>query len=269
MSLDETLDSNQMSATVQPHGLGNRGGVITALVAVVLAALAFAVSLGLPIRNNSVSLYEAPSDLAAFIEKIQASTVTVECGDTQGSGWVIDLGGPGPDADQESIDLDREYPTEVVTNHHVIEECTANDSTVSVTSMSETFDAIVYSWDEENDLALIGIRQSPPALELSDEPSPGWWAMSLGTPYGLAGTVSIGNIMNVASGDVISTAPINSGNSGGPLVNSRGEVIGTNAWVRIGDDHPQDWNVAVGLNKLCAEIVDCAGKPYWPKDGKK
>lgn len=266
MSLDETVEpAAAISATERNH----RAALVTAITAIVLAAASFALSSGLPLRNSNGDLYRAPDDLASFIEKVQASTVTVECGDTQGSGWVIDLGSPGPNADKQSAALDRLFPTEVITNHHVIKDCMDEDSPLSVTSKSEEFLAVLYSWDEQNDLALIGIRQSPPALQLSKRPQPGWWAMSLGTPYGLAGTVSIGNIMNVDSGDVISTAPINSGNSGGPLLNARGEVMGTNTWVLVGDDSPQDWNVAVGLNKMCAEIVDCGNEPYWPTKSKK
>ena len=87
--------------------------------------------------------------------------------------------------------------------------------------------------------------------------------MAVGTPYGLEGSVSIGNVMNLDGTDVIATTPLNSGNSGGPMVNSLGEVIGTNTWVRVGTDEPQDWNVAVAHTALCDELVDCAGATGW------
>ena len=63
--------------------------------------------------------------------------------------------------------------------------------------------------------------------------------------------------MNTESyGDVVSTTPLNSRISGGPLVNSRGEVMGTNSEVLV-EDNAQDWNVARGIPLLCNVIVLC------------
>jgi S1-C subfamily serine protease len=84
--------------------------------------------------------------------------------------------------------------------------------------------------------------------------------MSLGSPFGLENSISIGNIMNLLEGQVISTAPINPGNSGGPLVNSFGQVIGTNTWKLKGAD---GINVAKDVQLLCAELVSC-DEPFWP-----
>jgi len=121
----------------------------------------------------------------------------------------------------------------------------------------EEFDAYLYSWDEENDLALVSITQDVPHLEVSEKPEPGWWAMAVGTPYGLEGSISIGNVMNLEGFEVYATSPLNSGNSGGPMVNSLGQVMGTSTATLIGDDDPQDWNIAMGIPALCVDIVLC------------
>lgn len=209
------------------------------------------------------SLFDPPADLGALLEKVRESTVTIECKGTQGSGWVIDLGSPDPDSDPETLELDRKFPTEVVTNHHVIEDCIDTPRKVTANAGDAAYDAYLYSYDEENDLALVGIKQDVPALELSDRPEPGWWAVAVGTPYGLEGSVSIGNVMNLNGTDIIATTPLNSGNSGGPMVNSHGEVIGTNTWVLTGEDSPQDWNVAVAHMALCQELVTCSDPHAW------
>jgi S1-C subfamily serine protease len=210
------------------------------------------------------ALFDPPENLSALLRKVQASTVTIGCKGDQGSGWVIELGSPGPDADPEAIELDRKFPTEVVTNHHVIESCIDTPRKVTANAGGDTYDAVLFSYDKERDLALVAIKQDVPPLELSMKPEPGWWAVAVGTPYGLEGSVSIGNVMNVDGTDVIATTPLNSGNSGGPMVNSRGDVIGTNTWVRIGDDYPQDWNVAVGHVALCDALVECKESDLWP-----
>lgn len=213
--------------------------------------------------TNSESFYNAPTDLQELLRNVRKSTVTIECKSSQGSGWVIQLGSPDPDSDPEGYEIDQEFPVEVITNDHVIEECHDSPRKVRATANGETYDAILYSYDEENDLALVAIKQDVPALELSPKPEPGWWAVAVGTPYGLEGTVSIGNIMNMEGTDVIATTPLNSGNSGGPLINSMGQVIGTNSWVLTGDDDPQDWNVAVAHRALCKELVDCGVNRGW------
>jgi len=212
---------------------------------------------------GEADLYAAPKDLATLLSTVQESIVTIECGDMQGSGWVLELQGPGPDADEASIALDREFPTEVITNDHVIEECHDTPRKVRATARGETYDAVLYSFDTKNDLALIAIKQTVPALSLSASPEPGWWATAIGTPYGLEGSVSLGNVMNLDGNDVITTTPLNSGNSGGPLVNSRGEVVGTNTWSLIGKDEPQNWNVAVAHPALCDELVVCPEGDDW------
>jgi len=203
------------------------------------------------------SFFSYPQNIDAIIAKVQASTVTIGCKDFSGSGWVIELG-PPDQGDEEAVALDAKYPTEVITNHHVIEQCTNSPRKVTATAGDTTYDAYLYSWDEDNDLALIGIKQKVPALELSKRPVPGWWTMAIGTPYGLEGSISIGNVINHEENAVISTASLNSGNSGGPLVNSRGQVIGTNSWTYIGEEVAQDWNGSINLPTLCEAIVACA-----------
>ncbi len=213
--------------------------------------------------EGEVDLFAPPEDLKALLEKVQKSTVVIECKRSQGSGWVIDLGSPDPDSDPDSIEVDRRYPYEVITNDHVIEDCHDSPRKVKATADGVTYDAVLYSYDVENDLALVAIKQVVPALDLSDKPEPGWWAAAVGTPYGYEGSVSIGNIMNTDGREVYATTPLNSGNSGGPLINARGEVIGTNTSVLIGDGEPQDWNIAMAHFALCEQLVVCEGPKGW------
>ncbi len=209
---------------------------------------------------SKTDYFHAPPNLAQLIVDVQKSTMVIRCGDSQGSGWVISLGEVVDTADAETKALDKKYPGSVVTNFHVIEDCVDNKGEIVTSNGFKEYESILFSYDEENDLAIISTKLVLAPLAISEEPSPGWWSMSLGSPFGLENSISIGNIMNLLEGQVISTAPINPGNSGGPLVNSFGQVIGTNTWkLRDADGI----NVAKDVQLLCVELVSC-DEPFWP-----
>jgi serine protease Do len=137
----------------------------------------------------------------------------------------------------------------ILTNNHVIEDA----DELQVTFLNgESYVCEVVGQDPRTDVAVIRIKERSksgrpfPALQLgdSDEIKIGDWAIAVGNPFGqtLAGTVTVGVVsakgrsdLNILGADIdlqdfIQTdASINFGNSGGPLVNIRGEVIGINS----------------------------------------
>jgi hypothetical protein len=203
--------------------------------------------------------FHAPSNLSQLITQIQKSTMVVTCGDSQGSGWVISLGEVIDTADAETKQIDKMYPGSVITNYHVIADCVGDRRAVTTSNGAREYEAILFSTDKANDLAIVSTKLVLPALEISKSPSPGWWSMALGSPFGLEKSISIGNVMNVLEKQIVSTAPINPGNSGGPLVNSFGEVMGTNTWKLTGAD---GFNVAKSVSLLCESLVVCTD-PIW------
>lgn len=126
----------------------------------------------------------------------------------------------------------------VVTNFHVIE----NAEEITVTLADETsFVAEVLGQDQKTDIAVLKIDPGDTDLTAvpfgnSDELRVGDWVLAIGNPFGLGGTVTAGivsargrDIGNGPYDDFIQTdASINRGNSGGPLFNTDGEVIGIN-----------------------------------------
>ena len=239
--------------------------IITGLSVVALLAAAFFGNILINRFSDELSktdYFHAPPNLSQLIIDIQKSTMVISCGDSQGSGWVMSLGEVLDSADTETKALDKAYPGSVITNHHVIEECIDSKKLITTSNGGKTYESILFSYDEENDLAIVSTKLVLPPLPVSKKPEPGWWSMSLGSPYGLEKSISIGNIMNVVDDQIISTAPINPGNSGGPLVNSFGEVIGTNTWKRI-DAESDGINVAGSVQLLCDALVSCT-KDFWP-----
>ena len=129
----------------------------------------------------------------------------------------------------------------ILTNLHVVE----NMSRISVKLQSgETLRGEVVGTDEETDIAVIRVKSARdlPAVRLgnSDEAQVGDWVLAIGSPFGLEQTVTAGIISTkerVTRGSsnfqrfLQTDAAINRGNSGGPLVNMRGEVIGINSQI--------------------------------------
>lgn len=160
---------------------------------------------------------------------------------------------------------------EILTNHHVIETPRDSDATeIQVkTSDGRSFKATVLGKDKELDLALIKIDAShlPHArLGDSDAAKVGEWVVAIGNPLGLDHTVTAGilsakgrNIMGGIQSFLQTDAAINLGNSGGPLLNLRGEVIGINTMIR---SDGQNIGFAVPVNKVKRVLADLrAGKP--------
>jgi serine protease Do len=125
----------------------------------------------------------------------------------------------------------------IVTNNHVI----ANAERITVTlSDNSTLEARVVGRDPVSDLALLKLEAKTPlpAAQWGDSTKTrvGDWVLAIGNPFGLGGTVTSGIISATARDihagpydDFLQTdASINRGNSGGPMFNLRGEVIGIN-----------------------------------------
>lgn len=126
----------------------------------------------------------------------------------------------------------------VVTNNHVIEEA---DKIRVTLANDRTFDAVLLGRDPKTDIAVLKIEPEGQKLASvsfgdSDNLRVGDWVLAIGNPFGLGGTVTAGIVSargrDIGSGpydDFIQTdASINRGNSGGPLFNLEGEVIGIN-----------------------------------------
>lgn len=152
----------------------------------------------------------------------------------QGSGFIIDEEG------------------HVVTNNHVI----AQDAEVQVIlNDGSKYQARVKGRDPKTDLALLKIDadQPLPYVELGDSDGArvGDWVLAVGNPFGLGGSVSAG-IVSARGRDINSgpyddylqiDAPINRGNSGGPLFDASGQVVGVNTAIYS----PSGGNVGIGF----------------------
>ena len=134
----------------------------------------------------------------------------------------------------------------ILTNNHVVAQAEAQAGKISVKlSSGKTFLAEVVGLDPDSDVAVLKIDSDEglPFAKIGDvsKVQVGDWVLAIGSPFGLEQTVTSGIISATGRifpefanpfGDYLQTdASINRGNSGGPLVNMRGEVIGINSFI--------------------------------------
>ena len=141
----------------------------------------------------------------------------------------------------------------IITNNHVIEE--ADEITVTFSDGSK-LDAELIGRDPKTDLAVLKVssKKRLPYVPLgdSDKARVGDWVIAIGNPFGLGGSLSAGVIsainrdINAGPYDsfIQTDAAINRGNSGGPLFNMKGEVIGVNSAIIS----PSGGSVGIGFS---------------------
>jgi serine protease Do len=178
---------------------------------------------------------------------------------------------PGPDSDngprqqqRRSNSLGSGFVIDpsgiVITNNHVIGD--ANDVFV-IWSDGRRLKAEVVGKDPKVDLAVLRVKSDTPLKAVrfgdSDKLRPGDWVMAIGNPFGLGGSVTAGIVSargrNIESGPydnyIQTDASINKGNSGGPLFNMDGEVIGINTAILS----PTGGSVGIGFAVPAATAV--------------
>ena len=152
----------------------------------------------------------------------------------------------------------------IVTNNHVVDG--ADELTVTLNEGSKEYSARIIGADKTTDLALIKIDgKNLPAITIanSDDVKVGEWVLAVGNPLGLNNTVTAGIISakartlgaNGVESFIQTDAAINQGNSGGALVNTRGELIGINAMLAS----PTGSNIGYGFaipTTIMNKVVD-------------
>lgn len=152
----------------------------------------------------------------------------------------------------------------IVTNNHVVDG--ADELTVTLNEGQKEYSARIIGADKTTDLALIKIdAKKLPAIVIanSDDIRVGEWVLAVGNPLGLNNTVTAGIISakartlgaNGVESFIQTDAAINQGNSGGALVNTRGELVGINAMLAS----PTGSNIGYGFaipTAIMNKVVD-------------
>lgn len=238
-----------------------RHSVVLAVVAAFIVA-AVATAVGLLIGSwqaaesspaeepteSSAALYDRPADVDVVITSVATRTYTVECGKSM-LGTLVAV---------DTQPLTGTAGTVFVTNHHVVKRCINRKTQVRVTSDLGSYLGDITRWDAVRDLALVDVPDlNVMGLVPQESVSVGEWVMAVGSPFGLDDFVTFGHVGKVDEiGRMIySTAGIGPGNSGGPLTNGSGEVLGFNslAW-----EEAPHLTGSASIKALCAVVLTCS-----------
>ena len=217
-------------------------------------------------------LYAAPANMENFIDTVDKATVRVECVAADGTagwgtGWGIRLA-----SEPVAVSTDPE-PYKVVTNWHVIEDCiSGGEVTIFLVGAPDVgYPATILSWDDsfENqggwgDLAILTTATAVPSLQTASEPPKKLqWALAIGNPAdyadeALTNHMTVGVVSDYQPDRqwIVSSAEVNPGNSGGPLLNSRGQVMAINTWSDVRDGI-QGLFYSVSVSQLCNKVLTC------------
>jgi serine protease Do len=158
----------------------------------------------------------------------------------------------------------------ILTNAHVVRD--AKDVTVKLIDRRE-FQAKVLGWDAKTDVAVLKIdAKNLPVLPIGNvrDLKVGEWVLAIGSPFGFENTVTAGVVS--AKGRSLpddsfvpfiqTDAAVNPGNSGGPLLNSRGEVVGINSQIysRTGGYQGVSFAIPIDVASKVKDQIVATGK---------
>ena len=233
------------------------------VVAAIILLIVFITQNSVGGDNTNIAIeemYDQPENLGNLIELSKKNIVQVWClinketGESYtGTGWPL-----------ETAD-----GVVYITNHHVVDGCeTSGNNSVQLldgdSPETGTFwPAEVIAYDQSKDLAVITSDLNLESFKTSSDAETGHWVMAVGNPLGLIKSVNFGSVTNFNEVDpwwaskidaIYTDAAINEGNSGGPLINSAGEVIGIISGM---SSDAQNLNFAIKTKELCSRLFNC------------
>ena len=209
-------------------------------------------------------------EIDEILSLVSRSIFSIETTDSIGTGFVVHSAGNS---------------SWIVTAYHVVENC--KDESIEVISYynNTSYSSFLYNFDSTNDLALLKINNLSlnPIVWASDNsrfPKLGDDILVIGNPLGLRGTLTKGIISYLDDNIIQTDAALNPGNSGGPMLNNYGEVLGIVVMKAMIDERQFAEGISFGIRveNLCDSLMNGSGSernltysdllPRTPKDEK-
>ena len=264
------------------HG---RRGLLLHIVAIGIALLALLLAVGAvvletvdgdqstapPLSNEATETetvplaanrkYTGPEDIPGLVDETADSVVFVVCGDGAGTGWIINTAAQPVIRDDRSREFEAGDSALVVTAEHVINACIKDPAALEVFIGFTRVDASLLNWHRKKDLAVLAVNTSKAGLETTVAVPDASWAMSVGYPLDFENPIPVvGRVIAEQGGNQYLDMAIQPGNSGSPVVNHRGQVIGTAVGtLQEGSTVSLGWTISVSNEILCMKLFRCSG----------
>jgi S1-C subfamily serine protease len=205
-------------------------------------------------KQLNLTTSQLSPDLPTLAAKVSPSVVLIACttatGLDTGTGFAL------------ALPASAGFATTVITAAHVINGCTnqSDGSTLALIIGRQTVDAQIRLVDATNDVAILDTTAKIPVLDSSGPPVVGEFLMAVGHPLSnFDNNITTGNVSDVYPTYFLDSAPISSGNSGGPVVDRSGKVVGiVDASQAPGDGTPivENINISLRLSTLCLQLLN-------------
>ena len=276
----------RVNLEVKPEPMSSgRSGLILGSVAIGVALLALLVAVGSVVLQTTDSdgsfavapsddaseteskplaadrKYTGPEDIPGLVDETADSVVFVACGDGAGTGWIINTAAKPIIRDDRSRDFDTGESALAITAEHVINDCIKDPDALEVFIGFTRVDASLLNWHRKKDLAVLAVNTSKAGLDTTVAVPDASWAMSVGYPLDFENPIPVvGRVIGEQGGNQYLDMAIQPGNSGSPVVNHRGQVIGTAVGtLQEGSTISLGWTISVSNEILCMKLFRCSG----------
>ena len=221
----------------EDHRLDAKRGLRRALSRFIFLITGVVVTAGLTVLALfTYGLITVQPNVQEVITRAEASTFQVECGNSMGTAVAVKM--PLPSA----------YKTGLLSAAHIFDECKPNDRIRLEQSGQVVYGKLIRKDpvsvpaddDYRNDVALIYVRKQFPALEAAPEAAVGDWTVIVGNPWDRINYATFGIISAVNHDEYETDAAVNEGNSGGPMLDRYGRILGIISYKPMHNDFNSD-----------------------------
>jgi hypothetical protein len=184
----------------------------------------------------TMGLVNVQPNVQEVIAKAGASTFVVECGNSIGTAVAV------------TMPLPASYRTGVLSAAHIFDECKPNDrikleqngEVVYGTLIKKDPASVPVDDDYRNDMALIFLKKYFPSLDAAPQAQVGDWSVIVGNPWDRVNYATFGIISAVNFDEYETDAAVNEGNSGGPMLDRYGRVLGIISYKPLHNNYNSD-----------------------------